>query len=111
MNRAAVALVLALVPSFATAEGGQDRLARLRIERGMHEALARCGPCHAVEVSGASPLAGAPAFRDLNKTYPVADLIAAIAEGAPTGHPQMPRFHLSQREREALVAYVRSVQR
>jgi mono/diheme cytochrome c family protein len=75
----------------------------------MEVARRHCAACHAVGPAGASPAAPAPAFRDLHKDYPVGDLIGAIAEGAPTGHPRMPRFRLGFADRQALVAYVRSL--
>lgn len=69
-----------------------------------------CGRCHAVAQSGESPLAGAPAFRDLSKLYPVESLEEALAEGIITGHPDMPEFILQPDEIDAFIGYLKTIQ-
>jgi cytochrome c len=81
------------------------------LRRGEAIARASCAPCHAIGEMDESPRPGAPPLRGLARDYPVGDLIAAIGEGASTGHPEMPRFRLRLRNRQDLVAYVRSIQR
>ena len=78
--------------------------------RGFGLAQAHCAGCHAIGPGGASPLALAPPFRELHTRFPVADLVGAVAQGASTGHPRMPQFHLSTDNMLDLVAYVVSVQ-
>jgi cytochrome c len=96
-------LALAVAPSALAAP-------RAQILRGLAVAQTHCATCHAVGAEDTSPQPSAPAFRELHTRYPVADLIAAVAEGASTGHPAMPRFHLRLRQRRDLAAYVRSLE-
>ena len=53
-----------------------------QIARGAVVAAENCGACHAVGAEDASPLAGAPAFRDLSQYYPVEYLAEALAVDA-----------------------------
>lgn len=78
--------------------------------RGLALARSHCAGCHAVGPTGGSPRPPAPPFRDLHARFPVADLINAIGQGAPTGHPVMPRFKLDFADVQDLIAYVSSVQ-
>jgi cytochrome c len=81
------------------------------LRRGAAIAQKNCAACHAIGETGDSPRPAATPFRALARDYPVGDLIAAIGEGASTGHPEMPRFRLRLRDRQDLVAYVQSIQR
>ncbi len=101
------ALVLfALLVAACTAPGeAQD------VAQGERLATERCGSCHAVGRTGTSPRPNAPAFRDLHRRYPVDDLAEALAEGIVTGHPDMPEQSFSQPEINALLAYLRSLER
>jgi cytochrome c len=100
-----VAITLALGPAH-----GQAADARLDTARGLAIAETHCARCHAVGPADVSPLPQAPAFRDLHDRFPVADLVSAVAQGASTGHPAMPRFQVATDEMLDLVAYVSSVQ-
>jgi len=77
------------------------------------ETLARtnCARCHAIGRAGASPLRDAPPFRELHTRYPVEDLSEALAEGIRTGHPSMPEFCFDPDQAEALIAYLKSLER
>ncbi len=80
-----------------------------------------CGGCHAVS-HGPSPMAGAPAFSDLHRRYPVGGLPQLLQEGMvlPSDrmqeegsrytHPRMPAVQLGPDEIEALTAYLRSLE-
>ena len=72
-------------------------------------AQARCSPCHAIGKSGISPNPQSPPFRELSKRYRLTDLEEAFAEGVYVGHSNMPRFVLSPRQIEDLIAYLRGV--
>ena len=74
--------------------------------RGQALAQARCGGCHAVSASGASPHPDAPAFRDVALRYPPHMLSEALVEGIVVGHPDMPQFEFSAREASDLVAHL-----
>lgn len=71
---------------------------------------ARCATCHAVGPAGASPMAEAPALRDLHRRYPVAYLQEALAEGLMTAHPAMPQVELAPEQITALIAYLESLE-
>jgi cytochrome c len=74
---------------------------------------ANCASCHAVGVTGASPVATAPVFRKLSQRYPVESLEEALAEGIMVGHEgivQMPEFVFQPDEIGHIVAYLSSIQ-
>lgn len=82
-----------------------------RPEAGRALAQANCARCHAIGTTGASPFAGAPAFRDIHRRYPVEQLAEALAEGIGTGHPAMPEFQLEPAQVADLLAYLRTLER
>ncbi len=98
--------LLALLLAACTAQGDGREAAE-----GERLATERCGACHAVGRTDTSPRPNAPAFRDLHRRYPVDDLAEALAEGIVTGHPDMPEQSFSQPEINALLAYLRSLER
>ena len=69
-----------------------------------------CARCHAVGRTGASPHAGAPAFRDLGKRYPIESLEEALGEGIMSGHPDMPEFNFDADQVGAIIDYLNSIQ-
>ena len=94
----------AALPAFSTeapAQGADEQTAL-----GRQLAATHCSSCHAIGPEGASPMEGAPPFRDLPRRYPIEDLAEALAEGIVTGHPQMPVFTFSTEEIDALLAYM-----
>ncbi|GJD55587.1 c-type cytochrome [Methylobacterium dankookense] len=106
--RTLAAGALALLPVLLTQPASAwDRQA----ERGRALARRDCAGCHAVGRTGASPLRQAPPFRSLHERYPVEDLAEALAEGIRTGHPTMPEFRFDPDEAEALIAYLKTLER
>ena len=92
--------------------GSSARAEDLRlIARGRAVAEAGCSACHEVGAHGQSPNDQAPPFRRLHEEYPVADLIAALSEGAEPSHAGMRRFRLAPRDAKALTAYIHSLER
>ncbi len=69
----------------------------------------RCAGCHAVELTGDSPMKAAPPFRTMGRTYPVRDLQEALAEGLVTAHPAMPPIELEADDVAHVIAYLESV--
>jgi mono/diheme cytochrome c family protein len=69
-----------------------------------------CSRCHAVGRTGASPYAGAPAFRTLGQRYPVESLEEALGEGIMSGHPDMPEFNFDADQVGAIIDYLNSIQ-
>ena len=78
-------------------------------ERGQAIAEKQCARCHAVGLTGTSPMGLAPPFRDLSQRYPIETLAEALAEGIMTGHPAMPHFTFHPREIDALLTYIDSL--
>lgn len=69
----------------------------------------KCAGCHAVELTGDSPMRAAPPFRTLGRTYPVRDLQEALAEGLVTAHPAMPAIELEAEEVAHVIAWLEAV--
>ena len=82
-----------------------------QVERGRALAQANCARCHAIGVTGESPLAKAPPFRTLHRRYSVETLAEALAEGIRTAHPKMPQFELEAGQINDLIAYLKSLER
>ena len=79
------------------------------VARGAALAQSRCASCHAVERSDDSPMQGAPPFRHLSDSYPVASLQEGLAEGLVTAHPGMPQFAFEPEEIRDLIAYLETL--
>jgi mono/diheme cytochrome c family protein len=79
--------------------------------RGEAIAQRQCARCHAVGVSGDSPVGRAPPFRELSKRYPIENLAEALAEGIVTGHSGMPLFTFDPRDIDALLTYINGLHR
>ena len=79
------------------------------VAKGRAILTAKCARCHAIEREGDSPLAQAPAFRNLHKKYPVATIAEALAEGIVTGHPDMHSTPFLQDEIDGIVGYIESL--
>ena len=80
------------------------------VERGGALVRSRCASCHAVGPDGPSPLAAAPALRDISRRYPVDQLGEAFAEGFVSAHSPMPEFVLDAHDNGDLIAYLESIQ-
>ena len=106
-------LVLALGAAFAALPAQAEPATHATLMRGKAIAQANCGKCHAIGPTGASPNPKSPPFRTLSHKYPLSDLEEALAEGIVVGHEgvEMPAFQLSAARIEALLAYLRTVQK
>ena len=106
MQRFFLAVVLTFaagsVPA-APAPGGPESRGHILVQR-------YCAGCHAVNPTGKSPNAAAPAFRNLNERYKIDDLGEALAEGILTGHPAMPEFRFPPEDVDAVLRYLKSIQ-
>lgn len=80
------------------------------LELGHSIAARDCSTCHAVELTGNSPLPEAPRFRDLHEQFDVGDLSEALAEGIVVGHGAMPVWVYEPDEVQALVGYLKSLE-
>ena len=79
-------------------------------QQGLALVQTHCSECHAIGISGTSPLPLAPPFRDLHKRYPVEHLEEAFAEGIMTGHSEMPQFRFEPDQIDDLIAYLQSLE-
>jgi mono/diheme cytochrome c family protein len=94
-------LVLAVAPVSALDPAAQ---------RGLVFVRTNCAMCHAIGLTGTSPLPMAPPFRTLHEFYPVEDLAEALAEGIVTGHPSMPQFTLDVAQIDDVIAYLKTLE-
>jgi mono/diheme cytochrome c family protein len=69
-----------------------------------------CSQCHAVGLKGQSPNPNAPPFRSLDRRFVVRELDQAALDRLMGHHAGMPRFRTTRREREGLIAYLKSLQ-
>lgn len=90
----------------AAAAGAASAGAAARGERLLE---ARCGACHALGPSAASPLPEALPFRDIARLYPPVWLEEALAEGIVTGHEAMPEASFAPDEIAAITAYLEAL--
>jgi cytochrome c len=68
-----------------------------------------CSRCHAIGVTGDSPLAKAPPFREVVTRYPPESLAEALVEGIVTGHNEMPEFVFEADQAAEIIAYLDSL--
>ncbi len=66
----------------------------------------KCSQCHATGPKGASPNPKAPEFRRLRDRHPMMALREPLTRGIAAPHEQMPKFQLSDKEIDAIVAYI-----
>jgi mono/diheme cytochrome c family protein len=103
---AATVALMAGTPSIARAEPLSPSA-----QRGLVFVRTNCAQCHAIGKTGPSPLAIAPPFRTLHQKYPVESLAEAFAEGIVTGHPSMPEFRLEPDRINAVISYLKTLER
>jgi len=96
---------IALVAS--TASHGRES----QVEMGKQIAQENCTKCHAIDRTGDSPLDEAPPFRRLHERYKIDDLSEAFAEGIMVGHKEMPPFAFDPPQIDALLSYLKSLER
>ena len=70
---------------------------------------ANCSRCHAIGMTGDSPLAKAPPFREVVTRYPPESLGEALVEGIVTGHNEMPEFVFEADQAAEIIAYLDSL--
>ena len=79
----------------------EPALAQPDVRRGLSLAREHWAQCHAIDDASESPVAAAPAFRELHLEYAVSDLQRPLTQGPHT----IFRFEASQIQ--ALMAYLR----
>jgi cytochrome c len=83
------------------------------LERQGKAVLAKfCSECHAVGRTGASPNPAAPAFRTIDRRYPLESLRQTLEETLLfSGALDMPGFRFRRTDIRGVIAYLRSIQR
>ena len=69
-----------------------------------------CARCHAIDKTGKSPLAGAPPFRTLGRSFDLDQFPRLLERGISSGHPDMPEFKFGADDARAVRAYLRTIQ-
>ena len=104
-----------------TLSGAKDGLRRLGVagdltaeseafaQNGKKLAEKNCSWCHAIGSSGDSPNPKAPQFRNIQSRHPLLTLRVPLSRGIAAPHDRMPRFQLTDREIDAIVAYINSL--
>jgi cytochrome c len=105
MNK--ICLALLLVGVWSTAGHALDR--EQRHGKALLETM--CARCHAVGVTGKSPLAEAPPFRTFGEKLYDTDFLQRLQDGLTTVHPGMPTFRFDRGDAEAAVNYLKAIQR
>ena len=80
-------------------------------QRGHVLAQRMCSGCHAIGTSGESPHIGAPRFRGLGDRLDLAAFARVLRRGLESSHQDMPRFRFTRDDADAMVAYLRSIQK
>lgn len=81
-----------------------------KVERGRAIVQEKCSDCHSVTSQDPSPHRQAPSLTHLSKSYPVAQLAEALAEGIMSGHPDMPVFEFGAQSVEDIITYLEGIQ-
>ena len=99
----AVALVLLLTPTTAwNAPASKSQLAA----QGKAILQEKCGRCHAVGPTGASPLRTAPPMRTIYRRFLPRELQAELSEGMVSRHREMPQIEFSDDDVYAILTYL-----
>ena len=109
---------LALDPALVGAKNGLKRLGEPEavaaesdklIAQGKALAEKNCAWCHAIGPTGDSPNPRAPRWRYLYKKHPVLALREPLSRGIARPHDEMPKFELSDKDIDTIVAYINSL--
>lgn len=114
--RAGAASLLVLLFAAACAQvpsqvANDDSSGDATIAQGREIAVKNCSACHAVDDEVKSPNAEAPPLLSILLRYDSERLAEDFVEGVRVGHDEMPHFDFTVREADALVAYLKSIER
>lgn len=107
--------VVAVLAGCAT--GGSDQSmateqdAATLAEAGREIAVRECSSCHAIDQEMISPRADVPPMRTLLSRYDPDMLANDFIEGVRVGHDEMPFFDFDIASTDALIAYLKSIDR
>jgi mono/diheme cytochrome c family protein len=80
-------------------------------EAGRQVAVEQCSSCHAIDRDTMSPHSKAPPMSSLLNRYDPDMLANDLIEGIRVGHDDMPRFDFNIMATDALIAYLKSIER
>ena len=101
---------VAVLAAALTLLAGAGRAQSVSETLGSTVAHRSCQQCHAIGLTGESPNAKAPHFRDLHQRFVIPDMQERLLEQLMLSHPDMPRFRLSAEEVTGLIAYLKAIQ-
>lgn len=110
---AALMMVLASCASHSTGPASADKvdMSSYDVEIGRDVVRGSCASCHAIDQDMISPREGAPPMRTLLERYDSEMLAEDLIEGVRVGHDDMPFFDFDVRSADALIAYLKSIDR
>ena len=106
----------ACAPSSEVRTSGDARLDSTEMEAAAAERAelivrSNCSGCHAVGLTGVSPLPSAPPFREVAARRDLFLLEEDFGQGLVTSHPDMPPYRYRASEIDDLMAYFRMLER
>lgn len=108
-NGAACLLAMAFVAGCA--QTPRDEADDMTVAHGREIAQKNCSTCHAIDNEMASPNSNAPPLLSILMRYDSERLAEDFVEGTRVGHDEMPHFTFTVREADALVAYLKDIER
>ena len=81
------------------------------VAHGRDIAVKNCSTCHAVDDERTSPNPAAPPLLSILMRYDSERLAEDFVEGTRVGHDEMPHFDFTVREADALIAYLKAIER
>ena len=81
------------------------------VAQGRDIAMKNCSTCHAIDDERASPNPAAPPLLSILMRYDSERLADDFVEGVRVGHDEMPHFDFTVREADALIAYLKAIER
>jgi mono/diheme cytochrome c family protein len=101
-----LALLLQLSPGIAWgAPASKSKLAA----QGKAILQEKCGRCHAIGRTGASPLPLAPPMREIYARFLPRELQAELSEGMVSRHKEMPQIEFSDEDVYAILTYLHAL--
>ncbi len=102
--------ILAAFAVVALLAGLADARAQEPAARGRAVLKEYCASCHAIDRLDLSPHRAAPPFRVIGESFDLDRFARQLRRGLASSHPDMPEFHFSADDADAVVAYLRTIQ-
>lgn len=105
---ASLALLAGCMSDPPASQGSEEAM---QVAEGRGLVLRECAACHAIDRNTVSPRADAPPMNTLLSRYDPEMLAEDLIEGIRVGHDDMPHFVFNVIGADALVAYLKSIER